>query len=206
MKKTILISLLLFTIILTSCVKLNDKNLEQKNNNENMEENIKINKENYLSYIDANDNLIYFKYSNLSENLKGIRVWVERYDNNEKNEHNAIEMYLGGNNVSILRDGSIKSKYKLLQNNYIEIEVSIPSTSTITKSYIDFSKYNIEEEKVIINRDEIKVDNNEFILGVYILNDEEINAQDDIDNFNSNINKILEENRIVFAFKGCFFE
>lgn len=210
-KKLIILLLgILLSIGLSACAKqnsLDEKNDNQINDNSKInDENIESNKENYFSYVDANNNLIYFKYSNLPGNLKGVRVWIERYENNENSEYNVVETYAGGNNISIVRTGQIKSQFTLLSDNYVEINVDIFMSSVVVKSYIDFTEFDIKEEKTIINRDSIKIDDKEFVLGMYILNDEEISIPIEIDNFESHIDKVLEENKIVFVLKGCFFE
>ena len=87
-------------------------------------ENIKLPDENYLSFIDANNNLIYYKYSNLPSNLKGIRIWIERYENNKKSEHNTVETYAGGNNISISIIEEIKNQFTMLSDNKVEINLN----------------------------------------------------------------------------------
>jgi len=193
-------------IILTSCtLKITEQVQEDVEKDISLES---MNKEveSYLKLKDPDNNLICFNYTNLPVKLKGIKLYVERYNSGEKITSNLLGLDSGGGNVSISRDGEIYCYFEILTNNEFKIELGDNSLTAKASTYIELDNYVNVYEKIIVNNDKIKINNEEFILGMFIVNDENIKIENKIADIESYIDYVIKENNMVFVVKGSFIE
>jgi len=194
-------------IILTSCTLKTTEQVQEDVEKDISGEFIKKKDiESYLKLKDPDNNLICYKYTNLPVHLKGIKLSVERYNSGEKITSNLIGLDSGGGNVSISRDGEIYCYFEILPNNEFKIELGDNSLTAKASTYIELDNYVNVYEKTIVNKDMIKINDEEFILGMFIVNDENIKIENVIDDIESYVGNVIKENNIVFVVKGSFIE
>ena len=201
--KTKIVIIALLLIILASCTTEHENVQEEKFI---IDKSVHKVKENYLILEESNNNMISFNYTNLPDYLKGIKLYIERYNNGEKITSNLIGLSSGGSNVSISRNGEIYCYFELLSNNEFKIELSNYSSTAKASTYMDLDSYVNVYKKTIVNQDMIKISDKEFVLGMFIVNDENIKIADKITEIESYIDNVIKENKIVFVVKGSFIE
>lgn len=204
MKAKIVIIVLLMAIVLASCTTKSTEQVQKEK--VIIDKSINKIEEDYLRLKDPNNNLICFNFTNLPDYLKGIELYIERYNNGEKVTSNLIGLSSGGSNVSISRDGELYCYFEILPNNEFKMELCNYSSTAKASTYIDIDNYVNVYEETIVNKDMIKINDEEFILGMFIVNDENIKIDDKITEIERHIDNVIKENKIVFLVKGRFIE
>ncbi len=114
-----------------------------------------------LEAYDIISEVIYYQYTNLPSEYKGLNLWIEYYRDGKLHNNPLIGLDSGGGNVSIQRSGSIICYFDRV--NAKETKIVLNGGSVLEQ--INFDDLRIH---TIVSNNTIEVNDDEFTLGIVI--------------------------------------